>query len=143
MLITYQLLNIWDFWLLLYTRVISLWVWNSILCVVNINCFGTRVKPETSLRGLACPNSSALLTTHLRQLFSNKNNDWHLSKIESRHTWPGYPWKEWRRWSGPIFPMERYTTYRILDAWPNMQAYYIYERNANGVIKRNSTRHRW
>jgi hypothetical protein len=25
-------------WLLLYTRVISLWVWNSILCIVNINC---------------------------------------------------------------------------------------------------------
>ena len=63
--------------------------------------------------------------------------------IATRGPWFRMNSREWRRWSGPIFPMERYTTYRILDAWPNMQAYYIYERNANGVIKRNSTRHRW
>ena len=55
--------------------------------------FGHCVVCSSSICGFWLRNLQTLLTTHLRQLFSNKNNDWHLSKIESRHTWPGYPWK--------------------------------------------------
>ena len=55
--------------------------------------FGHCVVCSSSICGFWLRNLQTLLTTNLRQLFSNKNNDWHLSKIESRHTWPGYPWK--------------------------------------------------